>query len=132
MMSCTALAACSRPVSSPCYIEYGQRCGAILSSHITTIVMSMSGQLELRCTVELNCSGLSTRLAGALVTRDRALDTCELNCVSGAARSFIPAVHNPSGAVGYVEAPELSSRGGEVGATWQRRSPPWQGGEVRS
>jgi hypothetical protein len=115
MMSCTASAACSRHVSSPCYIEHGQRCGAILSGHITTIVMSMSDQLGLRCTVEPNCNDLS---AGALVTHDRALDICEPHCVSGAARSFfIPAVHNPPGAVGYVEASELSSRGGEVGAT---------------
>jgi hypothetical protein len=41
-------------------------------------------------------------------------------------------VHNPLGAVEYVAAPELSSQGGEVGATWQRRSPPRQGGEVQS
>jgi hypothetical protein len=46
----------------------------------------------------------------------------------GAARSFfIPMVHNPLGAVGYVAAPELSSRGGEAEATWQRQSPPQQG-----
>jgi hypothetical protein len=43
--------------------------------------------------------------------------------VSGAVRPFsIPVVHCPLGAVGYVVAPELSSRGGEAGATWQRRS----------
>jgi hypothetical protein len=95
--------------------------------------MSRSGQLNLCCTVEPNCSGISAHLTGASVTRDRALDTCEPNCVSGAARTFfIPVVHSPLGAVGYVTAPELSSRGGEAGATWQRRSPPRQGGEVRS
>jgi hypothetical protein len=95
--------------------------------------MFRSGQLGLRCIVEPNCSGLSARLAGASVTRDRALDTCEPSYVSGAARPFfIPVVHSPLGVVGYVAAPELSSRGGKVGATWQRWSPPRQGGEVRS
>jgi hypothetical protein len=119
MMSCTMSAAWSRPVSSPCYTEHGQRCGAVLSGRITIVAMSRSGQLELCCTVESNCSGLSARLAGASVTRDRALDTCEPSCVPGAVRPFfIPVVHNPLGAVGYVAAPELSSRGGEAGATW--------------
>jgi hypothetical protein len=114
----------SRPVSSPCYTEYDQHCGAVLSGRITTVAMSRSGQLGLRCTVELNCSGLSTRLAGASVTRDRTLDTCEASCVPEAARHFfIHVVHNPLGAVGYVAAPELSSQGGETGATWQRWSP---------
>jgi hypothetical protein len=95
--------------------------------------MSRSGQLGLHCTVESNCSDLSARLAGASVIRDRALDTYEPSCVSGAARSFfIPVVHSPLEAVEYVAAPELSSRGGEARATWQRRSPPRQGGEDRS
>jgi hypothetical protein len=133
MMSCTVLAAWSRSVSSPCYTEHGQRCDAVLSGRITTVAISRSGQLGLCCTVEPNCNGMSARLAGVSVTRDRALDTCESSCVLGAARPFfIPVVHNPLGAVGYVAAPELSSRGGEVGATWQHRSPPWQGSEVRS
>jgi hypothetical protein len=119
MMSCTTSAAWSRSVSSPCYTEHGQRCGTILSGRITTVAMSRSGQLDLCCTVELNCSGMSACLAGASVTRDRALDTCEPSCVPGAARLFfIPVVHSPLGAVGYVAAPELSSRGGEAGATW--------------
>jgi hypothetical protein len=30
MMSCTAAATWSRPVSSPCYTEHGQCCGAVL------------------------------------------------------------------------------------------------------
>jgi hypothetical protein len=77
MMSCTASAVWSRPISSPCYTEHGQRCGAVLSGRITTVAMSRSGQLDLCCTVELNCSGLSVCLAGALVTCDRALDTCQ-------------------------------------------------------
>jgi hypothetical protein len=132
-MSCTTSVAWSRPVSSPCYTEHGQHCGAILSGRITTVAMSRSGQLGLRCSVEPNCSYLFARLAGTSVTHDRALDTCEPICVPGAARSFfIPVVHSPLGAAGYVAAPELSSRGGEAEATWQCRSPPQQGGEVRS
>jgi hypothetical protein len=133
MMSYTMSAAWSRHVSSPYYIEHGQRCGAVLSGRITIVVMSKSGQLDMCCTVELNCSGMSTRLAGASVTRDHTLDTCELSYVYGAGRSFfIPVVHNPLGAVGYVTAPKLSSQRGEAEVTWQRRSPLRQGGEVRS
>jgi hypothetical protein len=125
MMSCTVSAAWSCPVSSPCYTEHGQCCGAILSGHITTVAMSRSDQLGLRCTIKPNCSGMSARLAGASVTRDRALDTCEPSCMHGAARPFfIPMVHNPLGAMGYVAAPELSSQGGEAGATWQHQSLP--------
>jgi hypothetical protein len=121
MMSCTTSVAWSCPVSSPCYTEHGQCRGAILSGRITTVTMFRSGQLGLRCSVELNCSDLSARLAGASVTHDRALDTCESSCVPGAARPFfIHVVHNPLGVVGYVAAPKLSSRGGEAGATWQR------------
>jgi hypothetical protein len=62
MMSCTASAAWSRPVSSPCYTEHGQRCGVILSDRITTVAISSSGQLGLRCTVEPNCM-LGTELS---------------------------------------------------------------------
>jgi hypothetical protein len=117
-MSCTASVAWSRPVFSPCYTEYGQRCGAVLLGCIAIVAMSRSGQLGLRCTVDPNCSGLSARLAGASVIRNRALDTCEPSCVPGAARPFfIPVIHIPLGAVGYVAAPELSSQGGEAGAT---------------
>jgi hypothetical protein len=80
--------------------------------------MSRSGQLGLHCTVEPNYSSLSARLAGVSVTRDRALDTCETSCVPGAARPFfIPVLHNPLGAVGYVAA------------SWQHRSSPL--GEAR-
>jgi hypothetical protein len=133
MMSCTTSVAWSRPVFSPCYTEHGQRCGVVLSDRITTVAMSRSGQLGLHCTVESNCSGMSARLADASVTRDRALDTCEPSCVLGAARPFfIPVVHSTLGAVGYVAAPELSSRRGEARATWQYWSPPRHGGEVRS
>jgi hypothetical protein len=75
MMSCTTSAAWSHHVSSPCYIEHGQRYGAVLSSRITTVAMSKSDQLRLRCTIEPNCNGMSARLTGTSVTRDRALDT---------------------------------------------------------
>jgi hypothetical protein len=109
MMSCLASAAWSRPVSSPCYTEHGQGCGAVLSGRITTVFMSRSGQLGMHCSVEPNCSGLSARLVGASVTHDRALDTCEPRCVPGAARPFfIPVVHSPLGLWG----------------TWQRQSSP--------
>jgi hypothetical protein len=112
MMSCTASTTYSRHVSSPCYTEHGQCCGAVLSGRITTVAMSRSGQLSLRCSVEPNCSGLSARLADASVTRDRALDTCEPSSVPGAASPFfIPVVHSPLGAVGYVAAPEPTSAG---------------------
>jgi hypothetical protein len=71
--------------------------------------MSRSDRLGLHCTVELNCSGMSACLAGALVTRDHTLDTCEPSCVPGAARPFfIPMVHNPLGSWG----------------TWQHQSSP--------
>jgi hypothetical protein len=62
MMSYTASAAWSHHVSSPCYTEHGQRCGAILSGRITTVAMSRSGQLGLCCTIEPNCNGMSARL----------------------------------------------------------------------
>jgi hypothetical protein len=112
MMSCTALAAWSHLVLSLCYTEPAPARRAILSGCITTVAMYRSGQLGLCCTVEPNCSGMSARHAGALVIRDRALHTCKLSCVPGAARPFfIPVVHNPLGAMGYVVAPELSSWG---------------------
>jgi hypothetical protein len=129
MMSCTTLAAWSRPVSSSCCTEHDQRCGAILSGRITTVAISRGGQLGWRCTIEPNCSGMSARLTGVSVTRERALETYEPSCVPGAARPFfIPVVHNPgpwdtwqhrssplgeaeSGAMGHVTAPELTLLG---------------------
>jgi hypothetical protein len=81
--------------------------------------MSRNGQLSLCCTIKLNCSGMSAHLAGVSVTHDHALDTCEPSCMPGAARSFfILVVHSPLGVMGYMAALELSSRGGEVEATW--------------
>jgi hypothetical protein len=98
--------------------------------------MSRSGQLGLCCTIESNCSGMSARLAGASVTRDRALDTCEPSCVPGAARPFfIPVVHGPLGVVEYVAASEPTSagrRGPELRNTWQRRSSPLREVELRA
>jgi hypothetical protein len=73
MISCTVSATWSRTVSSPCYTKHGQRCDAILSSRITTVVMSRSVQLGLCCTIEPNCSGMSAHLAGASVTSAGAL-----------------------------------------------------------
>jgi hypothetical protein len=109
MISCMVSSAWSHPVSSPCYTEHGQRCGVVLSGRITTVVMSRSDQLGQHYTVELNCSVMSTRLAGASVTHDHALNTCEPSCAPGAARPFfILVVHNPLGAMG----------------TWQHRSSP--------
>jgi hypothetical protein len=83
MMSCTMSAAWSHPVSLPCYTEHGQCCEDVLLDRITTVAMYRSGQLGLHYTVEPNCSSMSTRLAGASVTRDHALDTCEPSCVPG-------------------------------------------------
>jgi hypothetical protein len=119
MMSYTVSVAWSRPISSPCYTEYGQHCGAVLLSRIITVAISRSGQLGLHCTIEPNYSGMSARLAGASVTCDRALDTCKSSCVPRAAMHFfIPVVHSPLEAMGYVAAPDLSSQGGDAGATW--------------
>jgi hypothetical protein len=118
MISCTASAVWSRLVLSLCCTEPGPSRGAVLSGRKTTVATSRSGQLCLCCTVEPNCSSMSARLVGASVTRDRALDTCEPSCVHRAARPFfISVVHSPLGRVGYVAALELSSRGGEAGAT---------------
>jgi hypothetical protein len=115
MMSYMASAAWSRPVSSPCCTEHFQHHGAVQSGRITTVAMFRSGQLGRRCTIELNCSGLSARLTGSSVTRERDLETCEPSCVPRAPRAFfIPVVHNLLGAVRYVEAPELSSQGGRA------------------
>jgi hypothetical protein len=58
---------------------------------------------------------MSARFADASVTHERALKTCEPNCVPRTARHFfIPVVHNPVGVVGYMVALELSSRGGRA------------------
>jgi hypothetical protein len=117
MMSYMVSATWSHPISSPSYTEHVQRCGAVLSSCITTVVMFRSGQLRLRCTVEPNYSGMSACLTGASVTHVHTLDTCEPRCMPGAVGPFfITVVHNPLGAVEYVAAPELSSRGGEARA----------------
>jgi hypothetical protein len=58
MMSYTMSAAWSRSVLSLYCTEQAQRCGAVLSGRITTVVMPISGQLGLCCTVELNCSSM--------------------------------------------------------------------------
>jgi hypothetical protein len=118
-MSYTVSVVWSRPISSPCYTEYGQHCGAVLLSRIITVAISRSGQLGLHCTIEPNYSDMSARLAGASVICDRALDTCKSSCVPRASMHFfIPVVHSPLEAMGYVAAPDLSSQGGDTGATW--------------
>jgi hypothetical protein len=103
-------------ISSPYCTEYDQRRGAVQSGRITTVAMSWSGQLGRRCTFESNCSGMSTRLAGASVTREHALETYEPSYVPGARPFFILVVHSPLGAVRYVAAPKLSSWEAEPGA----------------
>jgi hypothetical protein len=124
-MSCMMSAVWSRLVLSLCCTEPGPSRGVVLSGRITIIAMSRSDQLGMCSTIEPNCSVLTACLAGASVTHDRVLDTCEPSCVPGTARPFfIPVVHSPLGVVEYMIAPELSSWGGEAGATWQRRSPP--------
>jgi hypothetical protein len=60
-MSCTTSAVWSRTVSSPCYTEHGQRCGAILSGRITTVAMSRCGLLD---PVLLAWSNCQSSLAG--------------------------------------------------------------------
>jgi hypothetical protein len=57
-MYCTMSTTCSRPISSSCCTEHGQRYGAVLLGHITTVAISISDQLGRRCTVELHYSGL--------------------------------------------------------------------------
>jgi hypothetical protein len=92
--------------------------------HITTVAMSRSDQLGRRCTVEPNYSGMSTHLAGASVTYDRVLDTCEPSCVPEAARHFfILMVHSPLGVMGYVVATELSSQRAEAMTIRQHQNP---------
>jgi hypothetical protein len=85
--------------------------------------------------------------------REQTLKTREASCVPRAAKHFfIPVVHNPLGAMAHVIAPELplgqakpgamghvaapeptssGRRGTELRDTWQCRSSPQQGDEVR-
>jgi hypothetical protein len=58
MMSCTTPAVWSHPVLSLCCTEHGSSRGAVLSCHITIVVMSRSGQLAQRYTVGMHCSVL--------------------------------------------------------------------------
>jgi hypothetical protein len=117
MISCTTSTAWSRPALSLCCTEHGSYRDAVLSGRITTVAMSKSGQLGLRCTVEPNCSGMSARLAGVSVTRDRTLDTNELSCVSGQLDLSLFLWSITHWGRGYTIAPELSAQKGEAGAT---------------
>jgi hypothetical protein len=58
MMSCTASTAWSHPVLSLCCTKHDLYRGAVLSGHITFVVMSKSGQLGRRCTTEPHCNGM--------------------------------------------------------------------------
>jgi hypothetical protein len=58
MISCTTLAAWSRPVLSLWCTKHGLSRGAILLGHITTVAMCRSGQLGRHCTIEPHYSGL--------------------------------------------------------------------------
>jgi hypothetical protein len=66
---------------------------------------------------------------------EQPLETCEPSRVLEAASPFfISVAHSPLGTVGYVTAPELTlseRQCSELRDTWQRRSSPQQGGEVR-
>jgi hypothetical protein len=54
-------------------------------------------------------------LAGALITRECAIETHEPSCVPRTAKPFfILMVHSSLRAMGHVVAPELSHRGGRV------------------
>jgi hypothetical protein len=71
---------------------------------------------------------MSARLAGALVTRERALKTQESSYVLRAAKPFLIHVgHGPLSAVRHMTAPEHSlaeRRGSEPHDIWKHRSPP--------
>jgi hypothetical protein len=58
MMSCTTSAAWSRPILSLFCTEHGLYRGVIMSGHITSVAMFMSGQLGRRCTIEPHRNGL--------------------------------------------------------------------------
>jgi hypothetical protein len=58
MMTCTTLVTWSHPILSLYCTEHDPYCGAVLSGHITSVVMSRSGQLGRCCTIKQHCSGL--------------------------------------------------------------------------
>jgi hypothetical protein len=118
MMSYPTSAVWSHLVLSLYCTEPGPSRDAVVLGRITTVAMSRSDQLDLRCTVEPNWNGLSARLLAASVTRNRALDTCEPSCVPGAARPFLrntwqhrssPLGEAEPGAMGHVAASEPTS-----------------------
>jgi hypothetical protein len=147
MMTCTTSIVWSHPILSLYCPESGPSHGAVLSGRITTIAMSRSGQLSLRCTIPACTS------TGVSVTHEHGLKICEPSYVPRAHKHFfISVAHCLSGVVGHVAALELPSQesrapsSGTRGSTrapllgrqspepcdtWQRRSSPQQGGEVR-
>jgi hypothetical protein len=109
MMSCTASAAWSHPVLSLYCTEHGSSRGAVLLGRTTAVAMYRSGQFGRRCTVATCMS------AGSSVMHEYALKIREPSCVPRAAKpSFIPVVHSPPGAMGYVAAPKLPSQEGRA------------------
>jgi hypothetical protein len=151
-MSYTMSAAWSHLVSSVCCTEHGQRLSAVLSDRITTITMSRSGQLGRYCTIEPNHSDLSACFAGASITHERALKTCEPSCVPEAVRHFFipvtarwgpwgtwqhwscPLGEAELGVMRHVAAPEptlAGRRGPKMRNTWHRRSSTQQVGKTR-
>jgi hypothetical protein len=82
---------------------------AIRRRHLTT-----AHQPQQRVVVWTVSSGpASTR--GASITHERAMKTREPSCVPRVVNPFfISAVHNPSGAVEHVAAPELTSHEGRA------------------
>jgi hypothetical protein len=90
-MSCVMSAVWSHPVLSHCCTKHGQRCGVALSGRITTVVISKSGQLGLRCTVAVYPHilwAMMAQVSGVSVTCRHALETCESSRIGRLVKSF--------------------------------------------
>jgi tRNA G26 N,N-dimethylase Trm1 len=111
-MSCAASAAWSRPVSSYCCTEHGQRCGVTLLGRITTIAMSKSSQLGRFCTVAACPHVLQVMMAQVSdisETCGRALEIRKPSYIGRLAKPFfILEVYSPQRSVGHVAALEPS------------------------
>jgi hypothetical protein len=138
-----------------CYTALDQQCGTALSSHFRTVAMpsEWSIVLALHCSrtvttylhalqalialpARTSCRPMMALTSGALEMCARALGTCVSSCTGSPTRLFFMLEsHGQQGAAGHMAAPEPTSaerRGPEPRDTWQRRSPPQRGGEVRS
>jgi hypothetical protein len=138
-MSFVASAAWSRLVLSYCCIEHGQRHGVALSGHTTTVAMSRSSQLGRHRTVATCLHILQVMMAqvsGVSKTCGSALEIHEPSRIGRPAKPlFILEVCDPQRSRGHLAAskPSRVGRWGpEPQGTWQCRSPPEQGGGVRS